>query len=77
VKFPIRELSHRIRLDKQYLTRMRPKCPVCGLTESLKVDYDPVVNVNIYCNYRIVCTNCGYTQKDWHDTLAEAVELFI
>lgn len=79
MKCPISEFPRRIRLDRAYLDRMRPQmhgCPVCGETDSLKVDFDPETNLSVYCNYRIVCTNCGYKPKKWHETVYDAVAAF-
>ena len=76
MKFPIREFPHRIRLDRAYLDRKRNdiSCPICGRSDYLKVDFDPECYCSIYCNYRIVCTNCGHHQETWYDTVAAAVK---
>ena len=79
MKVAIRDFPHRLRLDRAYLERMKNNmngCPICGLHDSLKVDIDPECHVSIYCNYRIVCTNCGYQQKEWYETVAEAISAF-
>lgn len=76
MKFPILQANKRVKLDRQYLDNKRDSlhgCPVCGEVDGLKVKFDMSCNVDIYCNYKIECTHCGWENKEWFDTVADAV----
>ena len=76
MRFEIRDGNRRCKLDRQYLDNKRDSlhgCPVCGETDGLKVLFDMDCSVYIYCNYKIACTHCGWKNKEWHDTVADAV----
>ena len=77
MRFDIRDANKRTRLDRQYLENMKFKtngCPKCGKYDYLKIKYDMDVNVSIYADYKIICTDCGYEQNDWYDTVVEALK---